>query len=240
VPVQTLEEAAAWLDRVGLALVFPKDDLVLPSLWRAAGGADDYAQREPDGTFVEWAEPMSFVWPTKDELVEHGLACGGKHLRGRASLISLDVLPALVAVAPEAELSELEAEILELVRDQGAQTTRDLADLLPHHERKRVRAAIDRLQGKLLLTSLGREQSTTWPALIVDLVEHRYAKSLHTLPTREQARTLLVRKLLDTANELSAADVTGALGWRKRDALAALESLGPPAYDEAGVPIWSR
>ena len=104
----------------------------------------------------------------------------------------------------------------------------------------RMRAAIDRLQGKLLLTSLGREQSNTWPALIVDLIEHRYAKSLHTMPSREEARTQLVRTLLDAANELSVADVTGALGWRKRDALAALESLGPPAYEETGVPIWSR
>jgi predicted transcriptional regulator len=240
VPVRTLDEAAAWVDRVGLALVFPKDDLVLPSLWRAAGGADEYAHREPDGTFLEWAEPMNFVWPTKDELVERGFACGGKHLRGRASLISFDVLPALVAVAPGGELSQLETEIVELVRDQGPQTTRDIADVLPHHERKRVRAAIDRLQGKLVLTSLGREQSNTWPALIVDLIEHRYAKSLHTMPSREEAHAHLVRKLLDAANELSVADVTGALGWRKRDALAALESLGPPAYEETGVPIWSR
>ena len=103
-----------------------------------------------------------------------------------------------------------------------------------------MRAAIDRLQGKLLLTSLGREQSNTWPALIVDLLERRHARPLRAFPSPEQARTLLVRKLLDAANELSVADVTGALGWRKRDALAALESLGPPAYEETGVPIWSR
>jgi len=31
--VASIRGAVAWLDRVGLALLFPKDDLVLPSLW---------------------------------------------------------------------------------------------------------------------------------------------------------------------------------------------------------------
>ena len=239
-PVTTVDEAAAWLERVGLALVFPKDDLVLPSLWHAAGGAGDFAEREPDGTFVRWAEPMDFVWHAKDELVEEGLVCGGKHLRGRASLVSLAVLPALVAATPERELPGLEAEIVELLREHGPLTTRELPELLPHHDRKRVRAAIDRLQGWMLLTSAGREESTTWPALIVDLVERRYAERVRPLPAVEEARRLLVEKLLGAATELSAADVTGALGWRKRDAVAALESVGEPAYEEQGVPIWTR
>jgi hypothetical protein len=46
--VTTVEEAAAWVDRVGIALVFPKDDVVLPSLWVAAGGTDAYAERDAD------------------------------------------------------------------------------------------------------------------------------------------------------------------------------------------------
>ncbi|MDX6483567.1 MAG: Winged helix DNA-binding domain, partial [Gaiellaceae bacterium] len=241
VPVRTLEEAAAWVDRVGLALVFPKDDLVLPSLWHAAGGVGgEFAEREPDGTFVRWAAPMDFVWHAKDELVEAGLVCGGKHLRGRASLVSLGVLPALVATAAERELPELEAEIVEVLREHGPLTTRELPELLPHRERKRVRAAVDRLQGRMLLTSAGREESTTWPALIVDLVARRHAERLREPPSVDEARRILLEKLLAAAGELSVADVTGALGWRRADARAALESLREPTYEEAGVPIWTR
>ena len=33
--IDTLEAAAAWVDEVGLALLFPKADVVLPSLWEA-------------------------------------------------------------------------------------------------------------------------------------------------------------------------------------------------------------
>jgi hypothetical protein len=31
--VRTLSQAARWVDKVGLALLFPKADVVLPSLW---------------------------------------------------------------------------------------------------------------------------------------------------------------------------------------------------------------
>src|SRR5262249_29123819 len=52
--IETIEAAAAWVDRVGLALLFPKADVVLPSLWREVNGSEDenWAVREPDGTFV--------------------------------------------------------------------------------------------------------------------------------------------------------------------------------------------
>src|SRR5919204_1278174 len=90
VPVRTLEEAAAFVDRVGIALLFPKDDIVLPSLWEAAGGADEFAVRDADGNFVRWTEPMDFVWPTKDELPARKLCAGGKHVRGRPAFVALD------------------------------------------------------------------------------------------------------------------------------------------------------
>ena len=36
--IDTLEAAAAWVDEVGLALLFPKADVVLPSLWEQVAG----------------------------------------------------------------------------------------------------------------------------------------------------------------------------------------------------------
>src|SRR5262249_46650333 len=60
--VRTLRQAAAWIDEVGLALVFPKADVVLPSLWEQVNGsaADNWAVRDPDGGFVRWTDEMSF------------------------------------------------------------------------------------------------------------------------------------------------------------------------------------
>ena len=239
-PVRTLAEAAAWVDRVGLALVFPKDDVVLPSLWEAAGGGDRYAERAADGTFVRWLPPMDFVWPAKSELVAEGLVCGGNHLRGRSSLIALDVLPALVAVRRVGDLPPLEQEVLDAVAEHGPLSTRELPELLAGHERKRVRAAIDRLEKALVLTNAGLEESERWPAKLVDLVDRRYADRLRDLPPPEEARATLAARLLDVVGELSAEDVRGALGWTKAESLAALEATGAPSRDDGGFRLWTR
>jgi hypothetical protein len=238
VPVRTLKAAAAFVDRVGVALVFPKDDIVLPSLWEAAGGEDEYAIRDADGKFVHWSEPMEFVWPTKDELPARKLACAGKHVRGRASFVALDVLPAFVALAPRGELEGIEREVAELVRTQGPTSTRDLPDLLPQYERKHVRAAIDRLQKAFVLTNAGLEETDGWPAIVVDLVERRYRDRVRKLPPPAEARRILAARVLGAVGELSAEDLRGALGWRKADCVAALVATGAPTRDEDGITVW--
>jgi hypothetical protein len=240
VPIRTLEDAAAWVDRVGLALVFPKDDVVLPSLWEAAGGENEFSVRDEDGTFLRWTEPMEFVWPTKDELPARRLCAAGKHLRGRASLVALDLLPALVASARRDELDPLEEEVTELLRAEGALSTRELPTLLPAHERKRVRAALDRLQKALVVTNAGLEETEGWPAIVVDLVERRYRDRLRTLPPPDKARAAIAARLLAAVGELTAEDVRGALGWRRADAVAALEATGAPSRDEDTFTIWRR
>jgi hypothetical protein len=239
VPLRTLKQAAAWVDRVGLALVFPKDDIVLPSLWRAAGGEGEFAKRDDAGNFVEWTKPMDFVWTTKDALPAAGLCAAGKHVRGRASFVSLDLLPALVAVAPREEPDGIEGEVVELLREHGPASTRDLPDLLPHHERKHVRAALDRLQKRLVVTNAGLEETDGWPAIVVDLVERRFAARLTELPSPDEARATVARRVLETAGELTAEDLKGALGWRKADCVAALEATGAPARTEAAFTVWT-
>jgi len=239
VALRTLKQAAAWVDRVGLALVFPKDDIVLPSLWEAAGGSDEHAERGPDGIFLRWTPTMEFVWTTKDELPGEGLCVAGKHLRGRASLVSLDVLPALVALARPHEPAGLEAEIVDVLREYGPTSTGDLPDLLPHYERKHVRAALDRLQKQLVVTNAGLEQTDGWPAIVVDLVDRRFAGPVHALPPADVARATVARRVLDAVGELTAEDLRGALGWRKADCVAALGSIGAVARDAGGFTIWS-
>jgi chromosome segregation and condensation protein ScpB len=238
--IRTLGDAAAWVDRVGLALVFPKDDVVLPSLWAAAGGTDEYAERDDSGTFLRWTPPMEFVWTTKDELPAQRLCAAGKHLRGRASLVAVDVLPALVALAPREDPVELEGEVVAVLREQGPLSTRELPELLPHHERKRVRGALDRLQKSLVVTNAGLEETDGWPAIVVDLVERRFADRLRDLPSPEDARALLAERLLAVARELTAEDLRGAFGWRKADAREALEKLDVEAREEEGFTVFVR
>ena len=237
--VSTLDEAAAWVDRVGLALVFPKDDLVLPSLWYEAGGADTFSVRDEEGGFVRWVDPMDFVWGAKSALPGRGLCCGGNHLRGRASLISHELLPALAAVQRSGEEpSELEREVLDLLASAVPTSTRELPELLPHRERKTVRAALDRLQRRLVVTNAGLEETDGWPANVVDLVDRRYADRLRSVPSAEEARRILAERVLAFARELSAVDLAAVFAWRKKEAQAVLESLAVEARDDQGTTVW--
>jgi hypothetical protein len=62
--VRSLAAAARWVDAVGLALLFPKADVVLPSLWEQVNGSaeENWAIRDGDGKFVSWTEEMGFLW----------------------------------------------------------------------------------------------------------------------------------------------------------------------------------
>ena len=89
------EGAAAFVDDVGLALLLPKADVVLPSLWEQVNGSPErsWAVREADGTFVRWSDEMSFLWGAKDELPQQGSPASASTSRGRVACIA----PRLVA-----------------------------------------------------------------------------------------------------------------------------------------------
>jgi hypothetical protein len=118
--VRSLLDAAAFVDRVGLALVFGKEGVPLPSLHEAvAGRGAHWVDEREDGKMAMTPE-LSKVWAWKDELAEARLACAGKHVRGWPALVSLALLPSLYALtgrsgAPadfrEAVLPPLEREV---------------------------------------------------------------------------------------------------------------------------------
>src|SRR6476646_7880467 len=118
--IASIRGAAAWVDWVGLAALFPTDDLVLPSLWEAATGKPVVDR--------DFAPDVGLVWGWKDEPPGRKLVCAGKHLGGRASLVSLELLPILYALTgrdgrPEdcrdEELSPVERDVAEAVLESG-------------------------------------------------------------------------------------------------------------------------
>ena len=149
-------------------MLYPNDDLVLPSLWEALTGRQDvdWAEREDGGRFVDFTPDFARVWQWKDELPEQRLVCAGKHLGGKASLVSLRLLPSLYALTGRAgsaedfreeELSPVERDVAEAVLESGPISTAELPELAGH-ERKRVGAATHRLQRRLVLTAAGRQE----------------------------------------------------------------------------------
>lgn len=235
--VRSLAAAARWIDDVGLALLFPKADLVLPSLWEEVNGSPEpnWSIREPDGTFVAWTDEMGFLWATKDELPAQGLACVGKHLAGVTACIAPRLLPMLVA----ANGGESEDEpVLAAITDLGPLTSPQLREATGL-AKKEVDRAILSLHKRLLLTSSHLvEQDGPWGALAHDLLARKW-KLRKRLPGREQARRELAACVLATAGELAAADLRGVVGWRPKECAAVLDEIAE-SRDEEGFRIWTR
>ena len=236
--VRTVQAAAGWVDEVGLALLFPKADVVLPSLWEQVNGspADNWAIRDAEGNFVRWSDELSFLWGAKDELPGQGLVCVGKHVARVATCVAPRLLPVLVAAAEPVEPSVGEQAIEEAVGAEGPLTGPQLRNLTGL-EKKEVDRTVAVLHRRLVLTNSHLvEQDGPWGAIAHELLVRKW--DVRKVPGREDARRELARLVLDLAGELTAADLAGPFGWPRKTAAAVLESVGV-GRDEEGFRIWA-
>ena len=251
--VRSLEEAASFVDRAGIALAWGKVDLVLPSLWEAIAGFDaDWAIRDEAGKPTGFTPEFDRFWRWKDELAERRLACAGRHFGAAAFLIAPRLLGAAYALTGragaaedfrDAELETLDVEVAEAVLENGPLTGPEIRRLLGTGDRKAVDRAVARLQRGFVLTNAGAvEQRQGWRAIRQDVFARRWMGSLRRLPSEDEARRALALAVLEGADEVSAADLAGSLGWRRKQAEVVLSELvdrGDAALrDEDGLALW--
>src|SRR6266536_331036 len=251
--INSVEAAAAFVDQVGIATAWGKADLVLPSLWRGIAGLDaDWAIRDENGKPTGFTPEFDRFWRWKDELPERRLACAGKHFGSAALLIAPRLLAAAYALTGRSgavddfrddELETLQREVAEVVLENEPLTGPEIRRLLGTTDRKAVDRAVARLQRRLVLTNAGAaEQSQGWRAIRQDLFTRRWRQSLRRLPAEEARRELTVAVAAAT-EEVSAADVAGALGWRRKQAEAVLTELSSARQltvrQAEGLQLWS-
>lgn len=236
--IRTLAAAAAWVDEVGLALLFPKADVVLPSLWEQVNGSaeENWSIRDEEGRFVSWSEPMGFLWPAKDELPAQGLVCVGKHLARVVACVSPRLVPLLVAANREPAGDE---PVVSAIRHLGPLTGPQLREATGR-DKKEVDRAIASLHHRLVLTTSHLvEQDGPWGALAHDLLDRKWSVP-KKLPARDAARRELASLVLERSHELTAADLAGVFAWRRKEAAAILDDVAEGRDDEAGFRIWTR
>ena len=251
--METVEAAAAWVDEVGLALLYPGPDYVLPSLWEAVAGRIeiDWAVREADGTFVSFTPEMAKVWRWKDELPARRLACVGLHVARTSSLVAPRLVSALFALTGRSaalddfgDVEGLERDLAQAALELGRPVTRRELRLLAGADKRLGDRAINALQRKLVLTNAGgTDEESGWGSTLHDLFARRWRARLRRVPPREQAVAALTEAVLAGAEDVSAADLAAALRIRRREAadtLNALESCGRSARrDENGIDVYS-
>lgn len=232
--VKSLGGAASWLEGVGVAALLPGADLVLPSLWEAITGTREvtWGMEGPDGKLT-FTPAMDRCWRWKDELPAQGHALVGKHLGRWAALVAPRLISEAWTVAGERResLTDVQREIVDAVRENGALTVPQLRALVPGAEKKHV----DQLQRAIVLTNSHLvEQSQGWPAIAVDLVDE-----LWEVREAPDAETELALAVLESSGELSAADLGGALGWRVKRSREVLDALDLRVRVENDVRLYS-
>ena len=219
VRVRTLEQAVAWVDEVGLAVLYPNGDYVLPSLWEALTGHAG----------MDWEAPETWrVWEWKDELPARRRACVGLHVARTSSLVAPRLVSSVYALTADARdgIDGLDLEIAQAASELGRPATRRELRLIVGAEKRLVDRSVNALQRKLVLTNAGVDTTGSgWGATLHDLFERRWKTKLRTLPTREEALASLTAAVVAGAGEASAADVAAALKIRRREATETLERL---------------
>lgn len=226
--IRTVPRAATWVEKAGVALLFPKADVVLPSLWEQVSGLQ----------VTEWdTEEMNFFWWAKDELPARGLTCVGKHLARHIACIAPRLVPTLVAA--NGEEPDGDDPVVDAIRSVGPMTGPELR-AATGLTKKEVDRSIASLHHRLVLTNSHLvHEGSTWGTLAHDLLARKW-KLPKRLPEREAARRELAAIVLGHAGELTAADLGGALGWRRKEAAAILDEIAEGRDDPAGFRIWGR
>jgi hypothetical protein len=224
--IGSIERAAAFLDDVGFALLFPAPRAVVPSLWEAVAGEDE----EPFGTGMGKNEQR--VWTWKDELPRRGLSWYGAYLGGRGSFLSPALLKALYPAAGEPtdhkflQLSPAAHEIADAVAAEPlpSATLRALIG-----DRSRYQRAIVELQRNLLVTTAGvQETGSGWPAALIALTCSQFdvgGAADHAFATG---------RLLDTMLVTTPGELARTFRWPAAQARARLDDLveaGQATYD---------
>jgi hypothetical protein len=249
--LKTPEAAAEWLDEVGIALLFPNLDYVLPSLWEAISGEIEvrWAMRGEDGKFESFTPEMDKLWHWKDELPKRRLACIGLHVARTSSLIAPRLVAPMFALTGRSaalddfgDLEGLELAVAQAALELGRPASRRELRLLVGADKRTTDRAVNALQRQLVFTNAGRsEDEPGWASTLHDVFARRWRSRLRRIPSREEALRKLSLSLLVTTS-LSVADLAASLRVRRSEAAATLEALEASRRalrtDEDGLPVW--
>jgi len=219
--VRSIARAAAFVEDVGFALLFPSEGVLVPSLWEAVAGED----AEPFATGMGSNEQR--VWAWKDELPRQSLAWYGNFVAGRGSFLSPSLLQWLYPATggtdghADLDLSPAAHEIATALTI-GPLPSATLRTVIG--DRGRYQRAVVELQRQLLVTTAGvQEQASGWPSALVDLTCRRF--DVGGGQDHLAAAELFVGVVLDA----SARDLARAFRWPLGKARGHLDALAASA-----------
>ncbi len=229
--IQTMNDAARFVDAVGFCLLFASERGVeLPSLFEAIKGKRDVH-------IDDWDADSERLWVWKNDLPAAHRAYYGKALAGgKPALISLKLLPHFLALrAPESmekeyargRISNQARRVYETLRANGPTPTTALR-VATGLDTKRYHHALDELQRALVILPMGAlVEQGNWSSQVFELVARWFPKQFalaQTLDVRTAHRAIVTR-YVQTVVAANLPMLARVLGWNRAELKETLEDL---------------
>lgn len=247
--LRSKEDGLAFVNQRGFVYFWPIKGILLPNLWMAVAGNRPVADAHDD--------PGHITWGWKDEMLDKRQWYYGKILRGKATMIALEMVPYFYALSenygdPEKDYLQLyddgllsrEAKMIyEILLKEGPLDTVNMRQLV-HMTGKASNSPFERalvaLQRDFKILPVGIAQAGAWRySFIYDLV-HRYYPELpeQARPIRRsEARRILVERYLTSVGAATLGDTWKLFQWPREDLNRTVAQLVEESRLESGYRV---
>ncbi|MEO8286897.1 MAG: crosslink repair DNA glycosylase YcaQ family protein [Chloroflexota bacterium] len=225
--VKTQAEAVRFINDVGIALLFPGENMVLPDLWSAINGEERTIPKHHH----DWA--LRKTWDWKDNIPKRKDAWYGKLVRGKPAFVAMNDLPAIYALSDNfGELDDyLEAyadgllskegkDIYEVLLEGSAMSTAQLRKATGMagggDNARRFERAITELQSGFKIVKSGISTDNRWKYCYVYDLLLRWAPNLGEQARVFNSRTAMrhiITRYLQTSIAAPPALFPRLFGW---------------------------
>lgn len=234
--LRTVEDAVQFVSERGFVYFWPITGIELPNLWSAVAGDRPVADKHDD--------PGHVTWRWKDQSLDKRRWHYAKVLRGKATLIALDLLPSFYALSenygdPERDyldqygdgLLSYEAKLVYEALLEGPLDTVNLrrkVRMTSKASNSPFERAMTHLQRDFKIMPVGVAETGAWRYSFIYECVHRWYPGLleSARPiARQTARETLLAHYFRSVGAARPADVRKLFQWPRRDLNAALTVL---------------
>ncbi len=222
--ISSPSQALKFVNARGFIYFWPIKGIDLPSLWTAVAGERPVADKHDD--------PGHVTWGWKDDALDKKIWYYAKILRGKATMISLEIAPYFYALsenygAPEEDyliayqegrLSQAAKQIYEALLDKGALNTLDLRKTakLSNAKDSEFNKALGQLQMDFKILPVGVAQAGAWKYSHIYAIVARHYPDLSEQArkiTESKARMKLLELYFQSVGAAQLSDVNKLFGW---------------------------
>lgn len=216
--------ALTFVNKRGFTYFWPIKGIDLPSLWTAVAGDRPVADKHDD--------PGHITWGWKDDALDKKIWYYGKILRGKATMISLEIAPYFYALSEnygspeedyliayqEGRLPQSAKQVYEALLDKGSMHTLDLRkeSKLTNAKDSEFNKALEYLQRDFKILPVGVAQAGAWKYSHIYTITTSHfpelAERARTI-TESQARAKLLELYFEMVGAAQIRDVQKLFGW---------------------------